>query len=48
MDQNSENNILLNNSKTAWRPTMLDIDNLPQDAYISFQKGIVNFEIEPK
>ena len=50
MDQNSQNIVLINNSRTAW-PTLSwmlflsSLDNLLSDAYITFQKGVDNFEI---
>ena len=50
MDQNRQNNVLINNYKTG-RPTEIlmlilgSLDNLIQDAYIIYQKGIYNFEI---
>ena len=53
MDQNSQNIVLINNSRTAW-PTwsfmlfLSLLDNLLKYAYIIFQKGIDNFEIEYK
>ena len=45
MDQNSQNVVLINNSRTAWPTYMLilflsSLDNLLQDAYIIFQKGV--------
>ena len=53
MDQNSQNIVLINNSRTAWPTNMLlpflsSLDNLLQDAYIIFQKGVDNFEIAHK
>ena len=55
MDQNSQNYVLFNNSRTAW-PTYilvlflssLDSLLLVYDAYVIFQKGVDNFEIEHK
>ena len=53
MDQNSRNIVLINNTKTAWPTYILilflsSLDNLLQYAYIIFQKGVDNFEIERK
>ena len=41
MDQNSQNNILINNLRTAWPTSILmpffsSLDNYLQDAYITF------------
>ena len=49
MDQNGQNIVLINNPRTAW-PTyfFFDLDNLLYDAYIIFQKGVDDFEIEHK
>ena len=53
MDQNSQNIVLINNSRTAW-PTLIlmlflsFLDNLLKNAYIILQKGVDNFEIEHK
>ena len=53
MDQNSQNIVLIKNSRTAW-PTFIFmlflsfLDNLLQDTYIIFKKGVDNFEIEHK
>ena len=53
MDQNSQNVAWINNSRTPWPSQILmlflsSLDNLLQDAYIIFQKGVGNFEIEHK
>ena len=53
MNQNSQNVVWINNSRFTW-PTLIlilvlsSLDNLLQDAYINFQKGVDNFEIEHK
>ena len=53
MDQNSQNFVLINNSRTAW-PTQIvmlflsSLVNLLKDAYINFLKGVDNLEIEHK
>ena len=41
MDQNNQNAVWINISRTAW-PTL---DNIELEAYIIFQKGIDNYEI---
>ena len=51
MDQNSQNIVLINNSRTTWyskilMPFLHSLDNFHCDAYIIFQKGVDNFEIE--
>ena len=53
MDQNSQNIVLINYSRTAWPTWILmlylsSLDNLLQDTYIIFQKSIDNFEIAQK
>ena len=53
MDQYSQNNVLINNSSTAWPTSILmqflsSLDNLLQDAYIILQEGVDNFEVEHK
>ena len=53
MDQNSQNVVWINNSRTDWPTLMLvlflsSLDNLLYDVYIIFQKGVDNFEIEHK
>ena len=53
MDQNSQNIVLINNSRTTWPIQILMLflsflDNLHLDAYIIFQKCVENFEIEYK
>ena len=53
MDENSQNIILTNNSRTTWPTWILMLflcllDNLLWDAYIIFQKWVDNFEIEYK
>ena len=53
MDQNSQNVIWINNSRTAGPTSILmlfvnSLDNLQFDAHIIFQKGVDNFEIEHK
>ena len=53
MDQNSQNNVLTNNSRTAWSadilmPFLSSLNNLLQDAYIIFQTGVDSFEKEHK
>ena len=54
MVQNSQDNILINNSRTDW-PTLISMPFLNSldtyynlDAHVIFQKGIDNFEIEHK
>ena len=53
MDQDRQNVILINNKRTA-RPTNIFVlflssfYNLLKDAYVIFQKGVDNFEIEHK
>ena len=54
MDQNSQNTVMINNSRTT-RPTYIlmlflsSLDNLPSDVHIIFQKkGVDNFEAEHK
>ena len=51
MNQNNQNIVLINNSRTAWPTYILmlflrSLENLLNDAYIIFQKGVNNFEIE--
>ena len=53
MDQNIQNIILINKSRIAWLTWILTLflsflDNLQQDAYIVFQKGVDYFELEHK
>ena len=50
MDQN---NVLINNLRAAWSTSILmqffsSLDNLLLDAYVIFQKGVNDFEIEHK
>ena len=50
MDQNSQNIVLVNNTRITWPTYILmlflsSLDNFLQDAYIIFQKGVDNFEI---
>ena len=52
MNQNIQNVVWINNSRTAWPTQILmlflsSLDNL-HNAYIIFQKGVDNFEIEHK
>ena len=53
MDQNSQNVVWINNSRNAWPTCILMLilsflDNLLLDAYIIYQKGVDNFDIEHK
>ena len=53
MNQNIQNVVWINNSRTAW-PTYISmlflssLDNLLLDAYIIFQKGVDDYEIKHK
>ena len=53
MDQKCQNIVLISNSRTAW-PTSISmlflssLDSLQKHAYITFQKGVDDFEIEHK
>ena len=53
MGQNSQNIVWINNSKNLLATLNLmlflsSLDNLLQDAYIIFQKGVDNFQIAQK
>ena len=53
MDQNSQNNALINNSRIAWPTSILMpflnfLDNLLLEAYIIFHKDVDDFQIEHK
>ena len=53
IDQNMQNTVLINNSRTTWptkilMPFLSSSDNWLHDACIIFQKSVDNFEIEHK
>ena len=50
MDQNSQNDVLINNSRTVWPTQILMpfLSSFDKDAYAIFQKDDDNFEIEHK
>ena len=53
MDQNFQNVVWINNSRTAWPTETLmlilsSLGNFLKDAYIIFLKGVDDFEIEYK
>ena len=47
MDQNSQNDVLINNARTT-NAILSSLDNLFYNEYIIFQKGVVNFKIKHK